>query len=719
MAATTLPEMAGWSETWAVTPEEAAALVAAGEFFAAGFLAGEGVSIPMRMARGIASHLVHCPLPPYSGELLYPAGREIWLAGGYALAHHYVALDLGMNTDLARRKAETAPNPTARAALEKVAAFCDGYPKGGGYTHSIPNYGRVLAEGLAGYAERIRARLQDEQESDRRSFLEALLVVVEGADTLRQRMAEHLGRLSFADSEQDANRRRLAAAYAGGLPMRPARGFFEAMVATIFLFALDGSDNLGRFDQFMWPYLQHDLEAGRITREETVTLVRALWRYVDDCTGWNVAIGGTTREGKEAGNPLTLICLEGARGMRRPNLALRLRRDTPETVWDAALDTIATGTGLPALYCEENYLAAIDRAHLNLAAADRYDFAFGGCTELMVHGCSAVGSLDGDLHVIKQLEETLAARLPQCGTFEDLLAGFQDDLASGIARLTAAISRNQEVRGQWHPQLVRSLLIDDCIGRGRHYYDGGARYNWSVVNIVGLSNAIDSLAAVRQAVYRDKVVTAAELLAALAADFRGYDTLRDYLQRCPRFGNDDPEVDALAHDLSRFVYREFGRYAPWRGGRFICGTLMFVTYGWFGEPVGATPDGRRAHTPVADSAGPVQGRDRKGPTAMLRSVAHLAQADAPGTLVVNIRFARRLLRTPAGRAKIKSLIRTYFDLGGMQLQVNVVDQAVLQDALAHPERHGDLIVRVGGYSEYFNRLDENVRHAILERTEHA
>jgi formate C-acetyltransferase len=266
---------------------------------------------------------------------------------------------------------------------------------------------------------------------------------------------------------------------------------------------------------------------------------------------------------------------------------------------------------------------------------------------------------------------------------------------------------------------VRSLLIDDCLDRGRHYYAGGARYNWSVINIVGLSNALDSLTAIRRAVFEEQRARPEELLSALAANFEGQEELRLWLSTCPRFGNDDPEVNDLAARLSSFVYNEFKRYAPYRGGKFLSGTLMFVTYGWYGEPVGATPDGRLAGTPVGDSAGPVQGRDRSGPTAMLTSTAALAQQDAPGTLVVNLRIARSLLTTTEGRFRLKALVEGYFEQGGLQLQLNVVDQSVLKAAIASPEAHGDLIVRVGGYSEYFNNLDETLKLSILERTEHS
>ncbi len=712
------------SDGWWATDAEADALCQAGEWIGAGFLRGAGVSVPMRHARAVECYLAHCPLRPYSGELLYPCGGGIWTTtNGAEPAIHmwalYVAFDAGMDTEQAAARKEAATDPIARAAFAKLEEFCRTYPRGGGYTHSIVNFGRVLGEGLDSYRARIEARLAAVPEGEAAELYRALLVTLDAVETYRARIAEYLGGLTFADQAAERNRKRLADAYASGLPSRPARGFFDAMVATTFLYAIDGSDNLGRFDQFMLPYYEESLASGDVTRDEARELIRTLWRYVDDCTGWNVALGGSTREGAGAASDLTVLCLDAAQRMRRPNLALRLREDTPDAVWDAAIDTIATGAGLPALYCEENYLAAIDEAHLNLPDDDKRDFAFGGCTELMIHGRSCVGSLDADFSVIKPLEETLHRCLADCATFDDLLAAYEADLRRRIYDLTEAINRNQEIRAAYHPQLIRTLLIDDCIDRGRGYYDGGARYNWSIVSIVGLSNVIDSLAAVRQAVYEDRFVTADALLAALKSDFEGAEGLRTKLEHCRRFGNDDPDVNALAARLSGFVYREFKRYAPWRGGRFLCGTLLFVTYGYLGKPVGATPDGRLAGTPVGDSAGPVQGRDHHGPTAMLRSVASLAQADAPGTLVVNLRLAKSMFGTPEMRERVKALVRGYFALGGMQLQVNVVDQAVLRDAIEHPERHADLIVRVGGYSEYFNRLDMDLKLSILERTEHA
>jgi formate C-acetyltransferase len=261
-------------------------------------------------------------------------------------------------------------------------------------------------------------------------------------------------------------------------------------------------------------------------------------------------------------------------------------------------------------------------------------------------------------------------------------------------------------------------LIEDCLERGIEYNAGGARYNWSVINVGGIGNVVDSLAALREVVFETREVSGETMWEALAADYRGYAWLRQRLSRCPRYGNDDPAVDSLAAELSSTVFAEFARHTPWRGGRFLPACLMFVRYAEAGKGLMATPDGRHAGQPIADSAGPVAGRDRHGPTAMMRSVSRLDMRHAPGTLVVNMRLSRAMLEGAEARAKARDLIRAYFGLGSMQLQVNVVDQETLRAAVADPESYADLVVRVAGYSEYWSRLTPELRHSILERTVH-
>jgi formate C-acetyltransferase len=391
----------------------------------------------------------------------------------------------------------------------------------------------------------------------------------------------------------------------------------------------------------------------------------------------------------------------------------------PQTVWDAALDAIATGCGLPALYNEEEYLRSLRKAHLGIREEDLGWYNGGGCTETMIHGCSNVGSLDAGINLPMILIETFRDHLSNAKSFDELIAEYKKDVTRVVREITSDVNADQETKARLRPQPMRSLLIDDCIDNGIEYNAGGARYNWSVINVAGLANVIDSLSAIREVAFEKNEKSVAELWEILKSNFEGQEVFRRRLERCPRFGNDDPHADEIAKDVAGFVFSEFLRYAPWRGGKFLASCLMFVTYADAGVPVGATPDGRFAGAPLADSAGPVQGRDKIGPTAMLKSVATIPHYLAPGTLVVNARFIKSIFASKDDRVELQNLIRTYFDMGGMQIQINVVDQEILRDAIAHPEKYQDLIIRIGGYSEYFNRLSDVLKQTVLERTEHS
>jgi formate C-acetyltransferase len=689
-----------------------------GEHFAAGYMACPDEPPALRFARGVAAWLSRCELPPYGGEPLYPCGPALWWRGA-AVEWHYSAC-MTYSPERLQQKLDAATDNVTREALQAVEAGQRDHPRVGGYTHSIPNYRRILAEGLDSYLPRIeRSRQIGERrgEQERVEFCRAMAIIWEGIRAFHRRAVELIESAECGDPDEEANRERLLAALRR-VPWQPAQSFYEALVAVNFILYMDGPDDLGRFDQDLGPFYDQDLAAGLIAHDEAVALVARVWDNINACGAWNVALGGLLESGETAINAFTHVCVEAGRGKRRPNLALRLHRHAPETIWDAALDCIETGCGLPALYHEELYLQGIREAHLGVSEADLPDFAFGGCTELMVHGKSNVGSLEGDLNLPLVLVRTLKEHLTRCQGFEDLAARYEEDLRCEIRSLTDQWNANQERKARYQPQVMRSLLIDDCLDNGREYNAGGARYNWCVVNVMGLANVVDSLAAVRDAVWESGDVTAAQLAAALTADFEGHETLRQRLMRCPRFGNGDDATDDLAERVSTYVFQELRRYAPWRGGRYIPACLMFVTYAHFGSFVGATPDGRRAGEPIADSAGAMQGRDRAGPTALFRSVGRIKHWLAPGTLVVNVRFSPRFFRDEQTRRKLKELVRTYFDLGGMQLQINVVDQDTLRAAYEHPEQYGDLIIRVGGYSEYWAHLDDALRLSILERTEH-
>ncbi|MDF2686711.1 MAG: pyruvate formate-lyase, partial [Clostridia bacterium] len=223
---------------------------------------------------------------------------------------------------------------------------------------------------------------------------------------------------------------------------------------------------------------------------------------------------------------------------------------------------------------------------------------------------------------------------------------------------------------------------------------------------------------IKRFVFDEKVISGKELSEILLQNFKDNEQLRQRLIQSPKFGNGDTETDKIAEELSAFIYNEIGLYAPYRGGRFLPSCIMFVTYEGFGKPVGATPDGRLAGTPVADSCGAMQGRDIKGPTALLASALNLDQRHAAGTLVLNMRISKLVFDDPEGRLKLQKIISAYLSAGGQQVQINVLDGQTLRKALENPEEYPNLIVRMGGYSEFFGRLSRELKLSVIERTEH-
>jgi len=695
------------------------------EFFAAGYFEEPDASPIRRWSRAVRKRFENRSIPLYNGELLYPSGPicsdERILGASYSFTWWYN--EHALNEMISHcNEDEQYTLESMREHIRNVESQLNvmrtPHTIGGrGYTHSVPNYGRVLREGLSRHAERIAKNLaiaQQRQDQERVDFYLGLQDVLEGIKIWHRNILDMLRNTKLDDPYMQ----RLISAYEQ-VPFKPAHNFFEATLAYNFTYYLDDCDNPGRVDQELYPYYERDLKEGKTTHEEAVSLIRCLWENTDANSGWSAGIGGTKPDGESAYNDLTIACLEAAHKIRRPNLQLHIRRDMPQAVWDAAIDAISTGCGLPALYNEEEYLRSLRDAHLGIREDDLGWHNGGGCTETMIHGRSNVGSLDAGINLPMILIETMRDHLPNANSFDEFIAEYKKDTARVVGEITNDVNADQEIKARLRPQPMRSLLIDDCIDNGIEYNAGGARYNWSVINVAGLANVIDSLSAIREVVFDKREKTGTELWEILRSNFKSQEVFRKRLERCPRFGNDDPHADEIAEDIAGFVFSEFLRHAPWRGGKFLASCLMFVTYADAGVPVNATPDGRFAGSPLADSAGPVQGRDRSGPTAMLKSVASIPHYLAPGTLVINARFMKKMFSSNKERAELQNLIRTYFDMGGMQIQINVVDQEILRDAIAHPEKYQDLIIRIGGYSEYFNRLSDTLKQTVLERTEHA
>lgn len=650
-----------------------------GEYFAAGLFEFPEREPFYRYSNAFRRFYQQSPMTPYDGGRLYPCGRSIFWSSDAAV---FPSFSFTMETRL-EKLAKRSPYAVdaVRHEAELLPDFPSGHTIGGaGYTHSFINYPRILAEGLNGYRERV-AKMKDD------SLREGLTLVLEAIDAYHARCLEEVIRAN-GDSELIEALRRV--------PDEPPRTLYEALVCWNFMYYADGCDNIGRLDQDLLPYYRG---------EDATELFRELFRHVDANDGWSGALGPVC-------NDLTVQCIDAIHYIRRPNLQLRVTRDTPDRVWDAVYRSLSTSCGQPALYNEEVYQREMALREPSVTPEDRQRLSFGGCTETMLEGCSNVGSDDGGLHTALIFDQFMRGPFVN-GEFDDfdsLYASFRQLARDEVVKMLEDVVAFRKARAQFRPQPIRTLLIDDCIDKELEYTNGGARYVWGVANVSGMINVIDSLLVIRQLVYREKRYTPKEFLAALDAREPEFLALA---RRCPCWGVDNDDADALGVDLAEAIYTAYDLVECWPRGHFYPVSNQFTTTEGAGQCCLATPDGRAARTPTCDSLGAVHGKDTAGPTALLDSVAKLPLYKVFGTPVMNLRISKSHLP-----AVLRPLTETFFEKGGMQLQISCVSREEMEDALVHPEKHENLVVRIGGYSEYFNRLTPALKQDMLNRTEY-
>lgn len=646
-----------------------------GEPYAAGLFEDTEASSFSRFSRAQRRYWEATPIPSYDGERLFPSGC-LWY-GSAAMTPSYSFTYNYNSAEMERKSSECA------ALLNKTIPIlpCVRRPHdvgGNMYTHSIPNYGRIAREGLDSYARRAEKCADP-------AFKNGISDLIEGIRNYHTRSLAMLREKNAVPVLITALER---------VPFRPAETLYEAIVCFNFIYYMDGCDNPGMLDTDLYYFFRG---------EDITDLLRAYFINIDSNNGWTGALGPIC-------NPLTVQCLCAVKGLRRPSLELRVSDSTPDEVWEAAADSIISGCGQPSFYNEDLYQSALSAAMPGVARDDLLRFCGGGCTESMLSGISNVGSLDAGVNVALIFCEYMNAHLAEAGSYDEFYCGMLNEIHSVVLEVLGDVDRARTARAGLRPHPVRTLFIDDCIDRGLDYNNGGARYSWSVINVAGLINVIDSLLAINFLIFIRHKYTAAEFLRLL----NGEDTvLFTELNRCPCFGVDNPDADGTAYDFSAALFGFFSEIKPRYGEAFLPSSIQFVTYADAGKCVGATPDGRRHGEPLCDSIGAVHNRDTAGPTALLSSAAHLAQPLAAGTPVMNISINKSYVKKA-----IKPLVIGYFEKGGMQLQVTCVSKQEIAEALADPEEHGNLIVRIGGYSEYFKNLSPELRQTVYERTEY-
>ena len=640
-------------------------LISHGEHLAAGLLEYPEGPACRAYCRGYRRYYESCPLVFREDATLFPAGvtEDTAHAVRVCYAHQYAV----------NWKALEEKSPEAADAFRP---FAEKFHYAGDWVHTVLNYKRLLSEGIDGYEARLRAL----PESD---FRASLLDLIEGIRAYHTRALAFLLAKGAPKKLTDALSR---------VPFSPATTAYEGLVAINFVLSLDGWDNVGRLDSILAPY-----HKGEDLRED----LRCMFRSIMENDRWSITLGPDY-------NDLTVQVLEASEGLSRPMIQLRVTKDMPAALWELAAKRALSGGGQPAFYNEEAIMRRLSRRFPDMPRKDLVEVAGGGCTETTFSGVTYSGATDTNINVLKIFEGYLYSALPTAESFDAFYEGFMTLLKEKQDEQMREINDYYNVRARTAFAPIKTLFVDDCIDNQKGWFQGGARYNFSVCSDSGIPNTIDSLLAVRDLIFEKKQYTPHEFLALLRAeDPKLFATLRT----CPAYGVGDGRADALVYDLTSRFYAHYLTGKLDMGLGFLPTVHQFRRHIWLGMGVGATPDGRRAAAPEADSLAAVNGKATKGPTVMLASAAKYDQEHAYGMAVTNLSLSPT--HTPK---TLRALVEGYFAMGGTQLQITAVDRKVLMEAREDPDRHPDLIVRVGGYSEYYRNLSPELRDAVAART---
>jgi len=599
--------------------------------------------------------------------------------------------------------------------------------------------------------------LNDPAAFDRKQELVAMDIAADALMIFARRHAENLGALAAA--EKDPGRKRELETMRDNclhVPAHAPKTFWQALQHYWFIHQgvvteLNPWDsfNPGRLDQHLWPFYEKETAAQSLDAAWARELLESFWvkfnnhpsppkmgvtakesaTYTDFAL---INVGGVKEDGLDAVNELSYLILEVIEEMRilQPSSMVQLSKKNPDQFIRRALKIVKTGFGQPSIFNTDAIVQELVRQGKNVVDA-RLGGA-SGCVEAGAFGTEAY-ILTGYFNMPKVLELTLNNGTdPRSGrkigietgdpcafgSFDGLMAAFRRQLTHFMDIKIRGNNLIDRIYARMMPTPFLSLLIEDCIAKGKDYLDGGARYNSSYVQGVGLGSITDELAALKLHVFEKHTLSMRRMLDALAADFKGCDDLRDsLLNHTPKYGNDDDYADNIMRAVFEIYFDAVDGRPTARGGKHRVNLLPTTCHVYFGSVTGAMPDGRHAHEPLSEGISPVQGADRKGPTSVVKSAAKMDHIRTGGTLL-NQKFTPALMATDDGIAKVAALIRSYFRMDGHHIQFNVVTADSLRKAQKEPEKHRNLIVRVAGYSDYFVDLTEELQNEIIARTEH-
>jgi len=603
--------------------------------------------------------------------------------------------------------------------------------------HTSLAYELILGMGVNGMKEHVKRwrEINTAIRTDCAGWYDALLIALDGISAY---IKAHALTAEEAVMQAESLERRAElveiASACHNIAYDPPKSFHEAVQLFYLMFSLcGGHDSPGPVDRYLYPFLKMDIDGGAISHEKAQEIVDCLWLKFEEKTAYGATIGGQLRDGSDASNELSLMCVESIRKLRllSPRTALKWHRGISKELFDAACESIAEGATYPALVNDEAIIPAMVERGVSIEDAREYTFV--GCGQTYPHGRGHGNYEDVVINSAKPLELALNDGIdpvtgnqlgPNTGkpedfkSYDEFYAAYQRQMDHHISRHIQSVNnRRERTRGHAY-DFLRSLLTHSCVERGLDWHDGGADYSEGMVDMVGLTTTTDSLIAIKQAVYEDKKVTLQELVNILDNDWTSAEQLRLYLlHKVPKFGNCLEDTDTFtASEVSRIndyikSHRTFFG-GPW--GMDIIGWSGAVAYGL---QTGATPDGRHKGEALADCAGPAQGRNIYGLTPTLQSVLKLPHSKAHGPLALSLRFPQKAIEGEEGREKLRAAIETYFLGGGQQLQISIAGTEDMVAAQKTPEAYRSLMVRVGGFSAYFTQLDKKFQDDMIARSE--
>lgn len=625
--------------------------------------------------------------------------------------------------------------------------------------HICPDVKKWLKYGPAGLKEKAKKRLK-KASKEQMDFYRGVITVLEASQVFIGRYGKLARDMILKNDElelkeNDKENLNQISYICFKLVKSPPETFREALQSLWFLFVIlqlesnASSFSPGRMDQYLYPYFEQDFYNDNLSISEDLELIETLYLKFNQIVymrneesaryfagfpiGFNVAIGGQTDDGNDATNLLSYLFLQAQYhlGLPQPNLSARLHNNSPDKFINKCSRVIGQGSGMPQIFSDESIIPALKNQ--GISDSDAIDYAVVGCVELTTQGNYLGWSDAAMFNMVKVLELTLndgkcmltgkqlgprTGYLTDYKDYQELEEAFKTQIDYFIEQMVKACEEVEKLHAEILPSPFLTSIINDCLEEGVDVTAGGAHYNFSGIQAIQVANIADSLAVLKKAVFENKSIEAGDLLSALRNNYRGFERLRmTCLNDIPKYGNDLEWVDEIANQWVKYFNNRLSKYENARGGKYQTGLYTVSAHVPMGHNVGATPDGRLARKPLADGGmSAVYGRDKTGPTALLKSVGRIDSKQASNGTLLNMKFTPDLFKTENGIKKFSDLLKAFIKLGIHHVQFNVVSKEDLISAQKNPEEYRGLTVRVAGYTAYFTELAEELQDEIIART---